>query len=310
MAKRFYRKLALLAKVETTYGEDILPTGAENAILATNATITPLAGEEVSRELLLPHLGTQGVILVGTYVQLEFDVEVAGSGVPGTAPAYGPLLRACGLAEIIEADTKVDYLPVSDDFEADTIYYNSDGVRHVVIGVRGNVSFGFTPKQIPRFRFTLTGLLGTITDVPLPAVSFAKFRKPLPVSKANTKMTLFGLEAITESVTFDLGNTVEPRFLIGHESIEITGRSASGQVVVEATSLQIKNWFDLAQTRERGEMLVTHGTVAGNIVEASSSGVEIGRPTEGQTQGIRNYTLPTVYCPSDAGDDELKITIR
>ena len=310
MAKRYYRKLGLLAKLETTYGTDVLPTGTENAIMALNASITPLAGEEVSRDLLLPYLGNQGVELVGTYVQIEFDVEIAGAGTLGDAPAYGPLLRACGLSETIEAGIKVDYQPVSEGFEAATIYYNSDGVRHVLLGSRGNVTFGFTPKQIPRFRFSYQGLLGTITDVPLPAVTLAKFKRPLPVSKDNTTFSLHGLAGVTESVTFDLGHTVEGRFLIGNESIEITDRSTTGQAVIEATKLAVKDWFALAKSRERGEMKVIHGKVPGNIVEVSSLGAEIGRPTEGQTQNIRNYTLPIVYCPSEAGNDEITITIR
>ncbi|PRD45338.1 hypothetical protein C5748_03850 [Phyllobacterium phragmitis] len=310
MAKRYYKKLALLAKLEANYAVDSVPTGAENAILATNATITPLAGEEVSRDLLLPYLGNQGVELVGTYVQLEFDVEVAGAGELGKAPAYGPLLRASGLSETIEVGVKVDYQPVSDGFEAASVYYNSDGVRHVMLGARGNVTFGFTPKQIPRYRFTLQGLLGTITDTPLPAVTLTGFQRPIPVSKANTTFSLFGLAGVTESVTFDLGEQVEGRFLIGSESIEITDRGSSGQAVIEATSLAIKDWFALAQDRTRGELTLVHGTVPGNTVEIFSPGVEIGRPTEGQTQNIRNYTLPLTFCPSEAGDDEITITVR
>lgn len=310
MAKRFYRKLALLAKLETTYGTDIIPTGTENAILATNATITPLAGEEVSRDLLLPYLGHQGVELVGTHVQIEFEVEIAGSGTAGTAPAYSPLHRACGLAEIVEDSVQVEYLPVSDGFEAATIYYNSDGVQHVLLGARGNVTFGFTPKQIPRWRYTMTGLLGEIKDAAMPAVTHAAFIRPVPVSKKNTVLTLHGLAAVTESVSFDYGHAVETRFLIGNESIEITDRQATGQAVVEATTLAVKDWFALAKARTRGAIDVTHGTAAGNIVQITSSQVEIGRPTEGQTQGIRNYTLPLVFCPSETGDDDLKIIVK
>lgn len=310
MAKRYYRKLALLAKLETTYGTDIMPTGVENGILAINASITPLAGEEVSRDLLLPYLGHQGVELVGTYVQLEFDVEIAGAGTLGDAPAYSPLMRACGLSETIETGAKVEYQAISDGFEAATVYYNSDGVRHVMLGARGNVTWGFTPKQIPRFRFTLQGLLGTITDNVMPVVTLSAFKRPVPVSKANTTFSLHGVTGVTESVTFDLGHTVEGRFLIGSESIEITDRRSTGQAVIEATKLTEKDWFALAQNRTRGELKLVHGTKPGNTVEIASTGVEIGRPTEGQTQNIRNYTLPLIFCPSEIGNDELTITIR
>ncbi|TIU35994.1 MAG: hypothetical protein E5W28_09325, partial [Mesorhizobium sp.] len=153
MAPRFYRKLAVLAKIETVYGTDPTPTGAANAIQMTNATVNPLEGEQVSRDLMLPYLGMQGVILTGTYVKIDGEVEIAGAGAAGDAPAYGPLLRACGLAETITVGTDVQYDPVSSGFEAVTLYFNHDGVNHIALGSRGNVSFSLVPKQIPHYKF-------------------------------------------------------------------------------------------------------------------------------------------------------------
>lgn len=309
MATRYFRKMALLAKLETIYRTDSAPTGSANAILATDVNIEPLAGEEVSRDLLLPYLGHQGVQLVGTYVRIEFSVELAGAGAAGTAPAYGPLLRACGMAETITASTDVAYEPVSAGYESASLYYNLDGVRHIALGVRGTVSLSLTPKQIPRLRFVMTGLLGTITDTALPTVNVSAFQRPVPVSDANSTLSLHGLAAVTESISIDLAHTVEPRFLIGSESVVITDRKTTGSAVVEATSLATKNWFSIAQARTRGALALQHGTVAGNIVKIDAPQVEIGRPTQGQTQGILNYTLPLMLCPSSAGDDELKITV-
>lgn len=308
MAKRYQRKVACLAKVETTYATDAAPTGAANAIQLTNFTLTPIAGEEVSRELLLPYLGNQGVELVGSYGQIEFDVEIAGSGTAGTAPAYGPLLRACGLAEIISAGVSVAYSPVSAGYEAVSLYFNLDGVNHKFLGARGNVSLNLTPKQIPRLRFNFSGLLGTIADTALPAVTLTAFKRPVPVSKANTTVSLHGTALITESLALDLGNQVEARHLIGDESIEIVARSATGTLVAEAASLATKNWFQIAQQRTRGALSAVHGTVAGNIVTIGAPAVEIGRPTYGATQGIANYSIPLMLCPSN-GDDEFSLTV-
>lgn len=308
MARRFYRKLALLAKLETTYGTDSVPTGAANAILATEVQITPLAGQEVSRELLLPWLGNQGVVLVGTYVQLEMSVEFAGSGELGTPPAYNALLRAAGLAETITADTSVEYDPVSSGFESVSIYFNADGVNHMMHGARGNMSVSLTPSQIPRFRFTFSGLLGTIADTTLPLADDSKYITPLPVTKANTTMAIHGLNTIGESLSIDLGNSVEPRFLIGSESIELTNRNSTGSAVIEADYLSARNWFQIALARTRGPLALQHGTVAGNIIQIDAPRVEIGRITQGQTQGISNYTLPLSFIPSSAGDDEIKLT--
>ncbi|MBW8320117.1 MAG: hypothetical protein K0M47_12445, partial [Rhizobium sp.] len=155
---RYFRNRAILVKPETTYGVDAVPTGAANAMQMTNVNFEPLVGEDVNRDLVLPYMGHQGVMLVGNYARISGEVEIAGSGTAGTAPAVGPLLRACALAEVITAATDVKYTPISSLQEAVSIYFNVDGVRHVLLGARGTMTLQLTPKQIPRFVFTMTGL--------------------------------------------------------------------------------------------------------------------------------------------------------
>lgn len=309
MAQRFWRKLALLAKMEVTYGTDSVPTGAANAILATDVTYTPLEGGEESRELLLPYLGHQGIILTGLHGRLEFSVEIAGAGAAGDVPGYGPLLRACGLAETIDAGVDVQYAPVSTGFEAVSIYYNRDGVRHILVGARGNVSMDFTPQRIPRFRFTMLGLHGTVADTALPTVDHDDFQTPVTVSKANTTFSLHGYAGPTESVAIDLGNQVEPRLLIGAESIPIVDRKATGNAVIEAALLAGINWDGIARAHTTGALALAHGTDAGNIVQVAAPAVQIGRYSEGQTQLITNNTLPLMLQPV-TGDDEILITVK
>lgn len=308
---RYVNRLALLAKIETTYGTDSAPTGAANAIQASNVEITPLAGSEAARDLVLPYFGHQGVILVQNHAMIAFDVELAGAGAAGTAPSWGPLIRACGFDEVITAATKVEYTPDTTPATPDaaSLYYNLDGVRHILLGARGNMSLSLVPSQIPRMRFTMTGLLGTISDQALPAVTLTGFKTPVPVSKANTTITLHALATIAESLSLDLGNKVETRFLIGDESVRITDRQTTGTAVVEAKLLATKDWFQISQAHTVGALAAQHGTVAGNIIDLAGPAVQIGRLTQGQTQGIANYSLPLMLKPS-AGSDELKITAR
>lgn len=306
MAARYWRKLALLAKTEVTYGTDPTPTGAANAMLAIDATLTPIEAQEISRDLLTPWLGHQGVILTGQHASLEFSVECAGSGVAGTPPAYGPLLKACGMSETTVAVTSVTYEPVSASFDAVTMYFNRDGVRNILLGCRGTVTIEMTPQQIPRWRFRFLGLLGTISDSALPSVDYDGFVKPVEVSKANTVMSLHGLALIAERFSFDLGNQVEPRLLVGYEGIEIVDRQTTGSVVVEAVSLATKNWISIARAGTKGALSAAHGTVAGNIMTLTGPAVQLGRPSEGNTQKIVNNTLSLMLTP-DEGNDEFAI---
>lgn len=306
---RYFRKLAILAKIETAQGEDAAPSAAD-AIIMSNVTFTPLTGERISRDLMLPYLGNQGVVLAGIYGRLEGDIELAGSGVAGTPPKYGSLLRAGNFAQTVTANTKVDYTIVEDGTESASVYFVSDKVQHVFVGAKANFAPNYQPKNYPKWRVTVVGMLGNITDVGvMPVVSKLGWAKPLHVSKANTQMSLHGWPSVAESLSLDVGNTLTPRFLIGDEKVIISNRSSTGTAVVEARSLSTVNWFDKAVNRDSGALTITHGKVAGNIVEITAPAVEIGEPTQGQTDGILNYSLPLDLCAIN-GMDELKITFK
>ena len=97
------RKKIILVKIESTYGIDPTPTGAANAIWAKNINITPIDADKAKRDLFTGWLGNTQELQGGFRVSMDFEVEMAGSGTAGTAPAWGPLMRACGHAETLVA---------------------------------------------------------------------------------------------------------------------------------------------------------------------------------------------------------------
>src|SRR5690348_10332001 len=144
MANRLLtRRRLLLAKVETTYGTDSVPTGLANAILIKNLNVTPMDATLVSRDLIRPFLGANQQLVADAHVKLDFEVEIAGAGAAGTAPGYGPLLRACGMSETILAATSVTYAPVSSLMDSVTLYFQQDGAQHSITGARGDVEITF-----------------------------------------------------------------------------------------------------------------------------------------------------------------------
>ena len=94
------RKKLLLAKIESTYGVDSVPTGSANAILLRNLNIAPLDAETVNRDLVRSYFGISDILVANSKVSMDFEIELAGSGVIGDAPAWGPLLQACGFARV------------------------------------------------------------------------------------------------------------------------------------------------------------------------------------------------------------------
>lgn len=97
------RKRWILAESEgANYGVDPTPLAA-NAIQCSAMEITPLAGETVQRTLIRKYLGANATLVATEQVQASIEVEMTGSGTPGTPPAFAPLLLACGMAETITA---------------------------------------------------------------------------------------------------------------------------------------------------------------------------------------------------------------
>lgn len=104
MASLRLRVTSVLAKVESVYGTDAGATGALNAILLSGQpTLTPMQLTSVERELIRPFFGNAETLPTSIYGILEMAVEAAGSGAPGTAPAWGALLRMAGFSETILA---------------------------------------------------------------------------------------------------------------------------------------------------------------------------------------------------------------
>lgn len=107
----------------------------------------------------------------------------------------------------------------------------------------------------------------------------------------------------------DLGNQVEPRLLIGAESIELVDRMMTGNATMEAVLLTTKNWFQIAQAHTTGALAAQHGKAVGNIVKFEAPAVQIGRLNYGETQKIVNNGLPLMFQPV-AGNDEFVITFQ
>lgn len=95
------RKGTLLAKVETTEGQDAVPT-TTNAILVENLRVTPDQGAVNTNELT-GSLDPRAPIPTGLRMNVSFDTYIRGNGVAGAAPEFGDLFKACGWEEVVQA---------------------------------------------------------------------------------------------------------------------------------------------------------------------------------------------------------------
>lgn len=306
------RNAAILAAIETTYGEDATPTGANNAVLVSELTPRPMEMTTVDRALIRPFLGSSEQLPTQIYNGVEFACELAGSGAAGTAPALGPLLRACGFAETVTADEMVEYEPVSTGFESVTLYVNIDGVLHRGYGARGTVAFSFKNNERPMARFNFTGLFVPVVDAALPSVNLAAWKKPMPVNRNNTPtFTVHGYAGLMDDLQMDVGNTVVYRGLVGgQEFVRLTNRAVVGSVVMEAVKVADKNWWTAIAGAETGPLSLVHGTGAGNIVEVAAPNVQLHTPRYQDQDGIVMLSASLALTPSATGNDDIKLTFR
>lgn len=311
-------KVWLAAKVESTYGTDPVPTGAANSMLIGSLELKPIQGETVERNIIRPYFGAVQGLLVTSYATASFEVEIAASGTAGTAPQYSPLLKACGFSETIVATTSVTYAPITPTTLTDantsaTLYFNKGGIQHIMLGARGTVTFDMTAKKIPVMKFSFTGLLGTITDAALPTATYTAYQ-PVPVNTANTvpTITLNGAFAspIVETISFDVGNEVKYRNLIGAEMVIIGARKTKGSITIQAPTIATKDFFSASRTNAVGTLSVMHGTVAGNKVQISSAtnGFDPDVPDYKSTDGVDMLQIPFTLLPI-VGNDEFTITL-
>lgn len=303
------RKRLILLESEGSYGTDPTPTGSD-AVLVRDLNITPLQSDVVSRDLVRPYLGASEQLLANTRVECTFSVELAGSGVAGTAPRYGKALLACGMSETIVAATSVTYAPVSASFGSCTIYYNIDGVLHKVTGARGTFTVNCAVGEIPTIDFTFTGIYNTPTDTALPSVTYGDQATPVVFKNGNTTgFELLSYAGCLQSVSFDVGNTLVYRELVGcTKQVLLTDRASTGSVTLEAVTMATKNYFTAALSDGTlGNLLFQHGQTAGNIIDFASTRVDIGDVSYSDQDGIHMLNIPYTCVPSTAGNDEFSL---
>lgn len=309
MATLLARRKWVLAKIEGTYGTD--PThAAGDAVLTSNLAIARYEGNRITRDFDRSTLGGDTVINTAPFVQVTFDVEIAGSAAAGTAPPYDPLLRACGLLATNGASDHT-FTPRDSGFESVAFEFYHEGNAQLVLGCRGTVQFVFERGQIPKYRFTFTGRYtkpATATEI---TPDTSAYRTPVPMTNANTTtFSLLGYSAYQlEALTIDLGNSVIHRNVVGADDVLITNRQMSFSATTAAIDISDNDIFADMESHSgitTGALQLVHATTPDRVTFDSDS-VQVTALTEGESDGLGTYQLSGVMTPD--GSDEFTLTV-
>jgi hypothetical protein len=306
------RKKFLIAKIESTYGTDPTPVGGSDAVQVTNLEVTPIESDNVQAAAYQGFIGnsTRGTLVANKRVSVTFDVELAGSGAAGTAPAFGPLLKSCGLSETVVADTSVTYAGVSSSFSSATIYCFYDGTRHKITGARGSVSFNFTAGQFAVASFNFIGIYNAPDDTALSGTfTVANQAAALEVNDTNmTTSTFFGeTSQRIESFDLALNNELIYKETASSKEVLITNRAPGGTAVIEAPAVGTTDFFADAVGVATASSSLVLGASAGNIVTLTAAQTDVTGVSYGDTNGVVSLSMPYLALPSTSGNDELSL---
>lgn len=300
----------LLAKLETVYSTDPVPTGAANAVLfnANEVTLAPMEGQDVKRDIVRTYLGNPEMMPTALNAKLSFSTELAGSGAAGTAPPWGPLMRGCSMAEVISAGVSATYNPITSAPESVTFYFWVGATQHIFKGSRGTWDISVDANGIPKINWTFFGLWTQPAEVAAAVPTYTPWQTPLTAGKTNTPtFSINAVAMVLRSYKFTLANDVQPRFLIGKEEMVVVDRSPELTATVEAVPLTTLNPYALAAARTKHAIVLTHGVTAGNIVTVNAATSQIHRPS-GLENNQNVVEWPLKWWPRpNAGNDELSI---
>lgn len=306
------RKKFLIAKIESTYNTDPSPVGGSNAIQVTNLEITPLESDNVQAPTLQGFIGnsSRATLVANKRVSVTFDVELSGSGTAGTAPAFGPLLKSCGLSETIVASTSVTYAPVSSSFDSATIYCFYDGTRHKITGARGSVSFNFTAGQFAVASFNFIGIYNAPDGTALSgSFTVANQAAALEVNDTNmTTSTFHGVsDACIESFELALNNDLIYKETTCGKEVFITNRAPGGTAVLQAPAIGTTDYFAKAVGITTASSSMVLGATGGNIVSLTAAQTDITGVSYGDTNGVISLSMPYLALPTTAGNNEFAL---
>lgn len=322
--QRFIRKTVILAAIEPNYGTAPVFVPATDALLISDVEMSYTSNNQ-ERDVIRAYLGASEELVGDDYVTFTFSVELAPSGVVATAPSWGKLLRACGMAETVVAAKSVYYTPVSNVFSSLAFMYHVDGVAYAATGGRGTFELAMGIGEIPKIKFTFMARYtqASPSAVANPAgVGYAAFKPPLMVTNFNTGWVRVGAaynrttDVLTGGDTyasrgfsFNMANDTIYQPMLGVDRVLITDRKPAGSITLDLTAADEVQFRADVRANTLRSLTFDHGTTAGAKVLVHTPAAQLINPKVVDQDGVAMTGFDVRYVPV-VGDDEVVIVCR
>jgi hypothetical protein len=303
------KKQVILAKNESTYRTDPTPATSANEIFVDSFEETNEGLRILERNGPKNTLGGYAPVYAGTLIGITITLRARGSGAAGTAPEFGPLLRACGFGETLNASTSVVYAPVSSGFESVTIWRYYDGKLRKYTGCVGNVSMSQDTGGFHVFTFNMVGHFSTETDVSLATPSYDS---TAPIAAIGGTFTFDSYNAIINNLSWDMGNSISqaPDYnqSNGYGELRITDRNVTGSFDPEDVLVATYDfWAEFVGASTAAMSTAALGPAAGNKMALSLPALKLTNLTDGDRDGVLIRNVEFMALES-SGDDQITIT--
>jgi hypothetical protein len=249
-------------------------------------------------------------------VNAETRTIIAYVGSTKTATVYPALSTAPASSDAYSITASSYYTPISTGFKGATLYFNQDGLRHKLVGARGNAALDMSANGRPIIKFDMTGMFSPVTDAVDTASFSSGWGAPQTVNTANTMAYIDGKLSDGSATgiqamkwTMDFGNSVKHRQLIGSESVPITDRLTKGTTSIEMTTVAFNAWIERIRASTKGPMVINHGLTLGNIVSCFLVNSQLTDPAYSDSDGIvmldMNFNAITLN-----GNDEFRMFFK
>ena len=268
-----------------------------------------MTADQKVRNIEKDYFGADPVAMAAFRRGAAFDLELHGSGAAGTAPQWMTALEFAGFGvPTLVASTSATQVPTS-TVKSATHYGYIEDLLLKTIGARATFGYTVQDDEIPVLNYSLLGRPPTtLAEESAPgAATISGVADPVLASTENTTFTLDGFALPLRSMTMNNNVDLQFRSLIGpQDRVIYRDRNMNGQIVAEVPDLTAKDYFANVRPGTTMPSALTHGTVAGNIVQINHPALQIsGDITMSEEQGILMMTMPVTALPV-SGNDEVE----
>lgn len=305
---RLTRRQTIAVKTEVIYGTDPIPAATD--IITIEAPKIKVNGDALEREALNDTLSRRGHVIGMKDIELEFVTELKGSGIAGTPPEVGPLLKAASMTEAINisAGTVTYTLNSLVNPSSVTVYFNADGVLHKITGARTSWKYNWEAGKEGKINWKIRGLYNAPIDSVL--VPDGSVDTILPPICQACNQVIGGYSPTAEKIEIDVDNNLVRSVSLNAaqaiKEIRISARNPKGsfnpEAVLEAEETFWADW----EAATKQSFSIRCGSVSGNTVTMTGYLQKTGMDY-GDRDGIMTYEIP-FGCPyNTTGNDELVI---